>query len=550
MIKPWLQLLASACCLLAISDADAEPANAAGSRPNFLVILADDLGYSDVGAYGGEISTPNIDGLARQGLMFTSFYAAATCSPTRAMLLSGVDHHRAGVGAMMEHIAPNQRGQPGYEGHLNDHVRTIAERLHAVGYRTYMTGKWHLGMTEETSPAVRGFDHSFALLSGGAGHFDQTGLVPQDNPARYREDGRPVDLPADFGYSTDFYTRRMEQYIGEAVASRRPFFAYLAYTAPHFPLQAPREDIDKYKGRYDVGWEIIRQRRLARMKERGLLPAAAMARQISTDWLTWEELAPEQRQVESRRMEVYAAMVDHLDRRIGELLEFLDQKGVLRNTVVLFMSDNGAEGAPLQDMPGMRRWVDHFDNSLESMGSRSSYVLYEERWAQVSNTPLRLYKGMPSEGGVRVPAIIRYPGFARQRGRTNAVVSVLDVMPTFLEMAGIVPAADTAPALYPLQGKSLLPLLEGNADAVRGAGDGLGWEQFNKMGYRLGDWKAVHIHPPLGPDIWQLYDLKSDPGEVVDLAAREPGILQDLVGRWESYATANGVVLGSTPPQR
>ena len=521
-------------------------------RPNILLIVADDLGFSDLGVTGGEIATPNIDQLANDGLLLTNFYAGATCSPTRAMLLSGMDHHRAGVGTMMEHIAPNQIGLPGYEGYLNERVVSLPELLRDAGYHTYATGKWHLGMTEETSPATRGFDHSFMLLNGGAGHFDQQGLDGRNNPAPYREDGEMVNLPDNFGYSTDFFTSRMIDYIEAGRADGAPFFGYLAYTAPHWPLQAPPEDIAKYTGVYDDGWEAIQQRRLARMKASGLMPQSAVAHPIFTDSPAWDALTPEQQRIEARKMEIYAAMVDRLDQQIGRMIAYLKDSGQYDNTIIVFMSDNGGEGAPLYRLPGFKGWMDSFDNSFDNMGTASSYVFYEERWAQVGMTPFRLYKGMASEGGAHVPAIITYGGEQRQSERHASVTSVMDIAPTVLDYAGVEHPGTRYQGrdVLPMQGRSWMPMLSRATQFVRSDTDGFGTELFNKRSFRRGKWKALHQHQPFGPDAWQLYDLSIDPGETTDLAAQYPEVLAELVAGWELYALENGVVLGSTPPER
>jgi arylsulfatase A-like enzyme len=521
-------------------------------KPNILLIVVDDLGYSDLGIMGGEIATPNIDRLATDGLLMTNFYAGATCSPTRAMLLSGIDHHQAGVGTMMEHIAPNQRGQPGYEGYLNDRVVTLPELLQDAGYRTYAAGKWHLGMTPETSPSTRGFDHSFMLLNGGASHFDQSGLDARTDPAPYREDGKMVDLPEDFKYSTDFYTSRMIEYIEADRAEGAPFFAYLAYTAPHWPLQAPAKNTAKYAGVYDAGWQAIQEKRRARMVASGLIPASTVVHPIYTKKSAWQALSAEQQRYEARKMEIYAGMVDRLDQQIGEMISYLKRTGQYENTVIVFMSDNGAEGAPLYELDGFKGWMDSFDNSLANMGSKGSYVFYEERWAQVSMTPFRLYKGMASDGGVHVPAFITYGGAKVQDARHTSVTSVMDVAPTLLELAGVkqLNGQYGGRDMLAMQGKSWVPVLQGSAAQVRTASEGLGSELFNKRGYRRGNWKALHLHEPFGPGRWQLYDLSNDPGETKDLAATQPEVLEELMSSWERYAKANGVVLGNTPPDR
>jgi len=532
---------------------DAAPGKfAQAERPNFLIIVADDLGYSDLGAYGGEIDTPNLDQLARDGLMMTNYYVAGTCSPTRAMLLTGVDHHRAGLGTMVEHIAPNQAGQPGYEGYLNDNVVTVTERLRDAGYRTYMAGKWYIGRGAKFSPAQRGFDRSFALETGGASHFNNTGLNGKQDPAPYRENGAATSLPADFTYSTDFYTDTMISYLEEEKESGRPFFAYLAYTAPHWPLQARPEDIAKYEGRYDSGWEAVRQSRLARMQELGIVAADITLPEIATNYPAWEDLSDHTRAVEARRMEIFAAMVDRLDQQVGELIDYLKRTGQYDNTVIVFMSDNGNEGADLASLPVFADWIPRFDNSFENMGKAGSYIFIDERWAQVSNTPFRYFKGMPTDGGIRVPAFITFGNFANQRARYDGLLHVTDIAPTLYELAGIAPSVSeyAGRPVYPVIGQSILPALRSSTAEVRNENAGVGWELFNKMAYRRGDWKAVHMHAPWGPGEWQLFNLAADPGETTDLAAQHPEILAEIVASWEAYAADNGVILGNETPER
>jgi arylsulfatase A-like enzyme len=467
------------------------------------------------------------------------------------MLMSGMDNHRAGVGNMMEHIAPNQKGWPGYEGYLNSNVVALPELLRDAGYQTYGVGKWHLGKTEETSPAARGFQRSFMLLDGGAGHFDRSGLIARSNPAPYREDGVKVDLPPDFDYKTDCFTRRMMNYIEQGRSSGRPFFGYLAYTALHWPLQAPAADIRKYTGRYDKGWDAIQQARRAKMIKLGLIPANAAVSPIYPTGLSWARLTPDQLRVEARKMEIYAAMVDRLDQQIGVIIDYLKKSGQYDNTVILFMSDNGAEGAPLTDFPMFRDWMNGFDNSYANMGAKGSYVFYDTRWAQVSATPFRLYKGMASEGGVHVPAFVTYSGM-KVRGRHKSVASVTDIAPTLLDLAGV-PQPGTryrGRTVYPMQGLSWAPIMRREATAIRSDDQGIGFELFNKMGYRQGQWKAMKLHPPFSAGEWELIDLSTDPGETRNLAAKHPERLTAMIRAWEEYARLNGVVLGDTPPER
>ena len=521
------------------------------SRPNILLIVGDDVGYSDLGAYGGEIETPNLDALAKNGLLLTNFYVAGTCSPTRAMLMSGADHHLVGLGAMGEHMAPNQAGQPGYEAYLNDRAVTIAARLKAANYRTFMSGKWHLGGTEELSPAARGFDKSIALLVGGASHFDKRGLNANVDPAKYREDGKLVSLPEDFKYSTDFYTDRLISYLEDSKNSENPFFGYLAYTAPHWPLHARPEDMAKYKGRYDAGWKALQRERFERMKLMGLIPQSAILPEIATDFPAWEKLSGQERAYEAKRMEIFAAMVDRLDQKVGDLITYLKESGQYENTLILFMSDNGAEGAAMQDMELFSSYMETFDNSYESIGSKDSYIFLEERWAQATGTPLRFWKGIVSDGGIKVPAIVSFGGAANKGARYDGVVSVMDLAPTFLELAGAneTTGLDGKANIVPLQGKSMLPLL-GAGKGVRSEMDGLGWELFTRKGYRRGKWKATQLSPDMTDGEWALYDVSIDPGETTDLKSQYPEVMKEMMSGWEIYAANNNVIVGNTPPDR
>ncbi|GAA0692788.1 arylsulfatase AtsA [Marinobacterium maritimum] len=512
----------------------------AADNPNILLIVADDLGYSDIGAFGGEIETPNLDALASEGIRLTDFHTAPTCSPTRSMLLSGTDSHRAGLGNMAELLQPEQKGKPGYEGYLNTSVATLPEVLRDSGYNTYMVGKWHLGRSEDKSPAARGFDKSFALIQGGASHFDdQRAIIGKDPRAIYRDNGKSVDLPKGF-FSSDYYTDLMMQYIGDDLEQNKPFFAYVAYTAPHWPLQAPDAYLKKYEGRYEKGYEQIRQARLKRMKEMGLVNSAVTANTPMTQLPRWEELTDEQRRIETRRMQVYAAMVDNMDHNIGRLLTWLDEKGELDNTVVMFMSDNGADGNSPEVLPGNKAWfASDYDNSYENMGRPNSYIWYGAQWGQVSATPFPLFKGFPSQGGLVTPAIVRLPG-ETQKGQINhEFIHVKDVMPTFLELAGVkeITSPYNGREVLPIQGHSMLPILQGNKAEERT----VGWELFGRSAIRKGDWKIRLLEQPYGDGEWQLFNLKNDPTERHNLAEHEPDKMAELLADWETYVRDNGV---------
>ncbi|CPR06817.1 arylsulfatase [Mycobacterium bohemicum DSM 44277] len=522
------------------------------TRPNFLVIVADDLGFSDIGAFGGEINTPNLDRLAYTGTRFTDFHSAPACSPTRAMLLTGTDHHVAGIGTMLEVAAPGFHGAPGYEGYLNDRVVALPELLRDAGYLTLMSGKWHLGNTIERSPWARGFDRSFALLPAGASHYGAAaggGFSPV--PTLYTEDDQYVTVGEDF-YSSDYYTDTLLRYFRERPEDDdRPFFAYLPFQAPHWPLQAPAESIAPYRGRYDAGPDALREERLAALKRLGLCPPDVVAHPVVADGAPeWADMTTEERALSARTMEVYAGMVDRMDHNVGRVIDYLAETGELDNTVVIFCSDNGAEGAMVEAMPLrgpeiVARIAQHCDNSLENLGGPTSFVWYGPRWAQAATAPSRLHKAFTTEGGIRVVGFITWPGFDRQGEIGTAFTTVMDIAPTVLELAGAVHPGTTyrGREVEPMLGGSLVPYLSGESDAVHRPETGTGWELFGRRAIRQGDWKALYLPAPYGPGDWQLYDLARDPGETHDLAAAEPEKLAGLIELWDRYVERNGVVL-------
>ena len=526
----------------------AAPDAAPARRPNILLVVADDVGFTDLGAYGSEIRTPVIDRLAAEGLRFSRFRASATCSPTRASLMSGADPHLAGLGNMWEDLAPNQKDQPGYEGHLNAAVAPLPAVLKQAGYRTYMAGKWHLGRDEATSPAARGFDRSFALLPGGASHFaDRQTIEGAGNQAPYREDGRLVDaLPADF-YSTRFFANQIIRYLSERPAhDDAPFFAYLAFPAPHFPLQAPDESLATYRGAYDAGYDALFDARLAAAKRLGVAPANAVGDRPYPGQRAWLALSPAERAVEARRMEIFAAMVTDVDTHLGRVLDVLRARGELEHTIVVVMSDNGAEG---HDMA--TEWTAVADtaraccnNALDNMGRPGSYVWLGPNWARASSAPFRLFKGYPTEGGIRVPVIISYAGLA-QHGVTEARAHVSDLMPTLLDLAGVPHPGDTfdGHAVAPMTGVSLKPLLDGTAPWTRAPDEVVADELMGKRFVSDGALKALWLPRPHGSAGWQLYDLAADPSERTDLAGARPADLARLRAHWDDYARRNRVIL-------
>lgn len=540
------------CALVAMAASVSAPAVAATSeRPNILMILADDLGYSDIGAFGSEIRTPNLDALIASGRILTNFHVAPSCSPTRAMLLSGADHHQSGLGTMAETLQIYQVGHPGYEGYLNERSFSIASLLRDGGYHTYMVGKWHLGLTPGQSPQARGFESSFALLQGGAAHFAPApGAITSADRASYRENGKMVTLPPNF-YSSVGYTDKLIGYIDRNLGDGKPFFAYAAYTAPHWPLQAPDDRIDNYRGRYDAGYDAIRNERIARQKQLGLLPPdfrAATLLPASPMNPRWDQLSPEQKKTEARKMEVYAAMVETLDANIGRLVDHLKSVGAYDNTFIFFTSDNGPSGEKVDmfypDGPNN-------DNSYENLGRRRSNIALGTRWAEVSATPFRLFKGYPSEGGVSVPAIVRMPKQSNGQTKATQLTTVLDLAPTFLQLAGLPNPGDrySGESVNPMTGTSLLPLLTGKTQRHLPDGSLLGAEFGGNRYVRDDRWKLLSVHMKRGPQSvaeppdWKLYDMTRDRGETTDLAADHPDIVARLKQGWVDYAKRVGVVL-------
>jgi arylsulfatase A-like enzyme len=514
-----------------------------GSRPNILLIVADDLGYQDLGIFGGEMQTPNIDRLFTSGVTMTQFYVSVACQPTRAMLMSGMDHHLAGVGSQGRVI----EGNAYYQNRLTPDVASIADRMSALGYHTSMVGKWHLGLEEGEAPADRGFERSFVLLEPGAFHFDMIGYSSREG-VHYEEDGVPLtSLPDDF-YSTTTYTDRMIGFIEEASAQERPFFGYVAYTSPHWPIQAPADDIAKVRGRYDEGYDVIRERRIERAKEIGLIPADAPAPKLAAGIKPWNELSPERQAAEIAVMEVYAAMIERMDTEVGRIIARLDALGELDNTLIVFMSDNGAEGNE-DDGPFLAEYRAEWNNSLENIGKRDSYKLIGLAWGDVGAAPDFLTKSSLAQGGIHSPVAVSAPGLGLAPGRSDALVAALDLAPTFVELGGGQNTTNfNGRDVLPMTGRSFAALLRGEIPAVRSDDEALAFEHGGQRAVFRGKWKALWMPPPNGIGNWQLFDLSVDPGETNDLAAANPDLLAELAAAYEDHAAAVGVEPPAPPP--
>ena len=535
-------------CLLGLSactdqSATIEP----DARPNILLIVADDLGYSDLRVFGGEISTPNLDALAGAGRMLTNFHVAPTCSPTRAMLMSGTDAHRAGLGTMNGLWSEQQKGKPGYEGFLNKDIVTFVRLLKEAGYHTYMSGKWQLGYEDGYYPLDRGFEEAFWLKFGGASHFsDMRGITEYGEDAYWGEGREQLQaLPDDF-YSSVNFTDKMIEYIEKNRADGKPFFGYAAYTAPHWPLQAPQEYIDRYEGVYDVGYDGIREKRIERMQAAGLIGAGHTPAPQHPEWPDWEELTEEQKKLEVRRMQLYAAMVEALDENIGRLIRYLKDSGEYENTFILFFSDNGAEGNNPHDIASNSTWVpQNFDLSYENMGKPGSYASTGPGWAHVSNTPFHMYKGFPTQGGLLSPTIAVFQDRIKAGSRSDAFITILDVAPTILQLAEVPhPAPEfNGRRVHPMIGKPFFAHLEDREADVHPPEHVYGLELFNRRMIRQGDWKLMYNNRPWGKESWELYNVEEDPGELNDLAQSRPGKLQDMLALWQQYVDENDVLV-------
>ncbi len=510
-------------------------------KPNLVLIVADDLGYTDLGAFGGEIETPNLDALAYDGLRLTNFHAGASCAPTRAMLMTGTDHHVAGMGSQGGLVTANQSASPVYANQLRPDVPTIAERLGAAGYRTYTAAKWHLGHDEAALPHRRGFDRSFVLLEGGGGHFDATPLFEHYERATWLEDGAPITLPQDF-YSSDDLVKRLLSYIEDTPAGQ-PYFAYLGFTAPHWPLQAPEQDIEKYRGRYARGWDHLREQRMVGAKRVGVVPQASIAVHQEAGMVPWASLNVEDQALNVARMEVYAAMVERLDKNVGTLLEALRLRGELDNTYIVFMSDNGAEAHDMEARANVDGWVDRtFDNSLDKIGSEASYVVLGAGWARAGAAPFRASKSKVSEGGVRVPAFVWKPGQIAA-GVDDTYMRAMDIPATFAEIGEAAPAVTDAAML----GRSLLERWHGGAVSAYDSGEIVAYEVYGRRSAVRGPWKVLLQEAPYGTGEWQLYNLEEDLGEQIDLSETHPEIKTALIAGWQRFAEEVGVILPDTP---
>lgn len=506
-------------------------------QPNIVLILADDVALMDFGVYGGEAATPNIDKLANKGTIFTNYHTSPMCAPSRAMLLTGYDSHLTGVPNLPLFLPPEYISKPGYEGILNNKVKTVATRLKENGYRTYMTGKWHLGHTPQTLPSKRGFDRTFILDASGADNYEHKAYLPTQSKPPWYQDGKAINLPADF-YSSRTLVDKMISFMEESPEKDTPFFSYLAFQAVHIPVQAPKEFIQKYEGVYDEGWQTIREKRFKKAKELDLIREDATLGEMLPVLAKWEELSEEEKRLKSKSMAVNAAMLEAMDYHIGRYMEYLEQKGVLDNTVFIITSDNGPEASDPSLVAGFGLWMKAvgYHRDYDKLGEKGSWNYIGPEFASAASSPSAFFKFYAGEGGLRVPFIVSGGNTPNQKKNTLSFST--DVTPTILEIAGIQPKDN----LMPFTGRSLVPVINNVRDTIYGSEEAIGMEAASQSALFKGGMKLVKNGKPYGDGIWRLYDLRKDPGETMDLAKIQPAIFQDLMRSYVDYTKKYGVL--------
>ena len=528
-------------------------------RPNVVILFADDLGYSDIGCFGGEIETPALDQLAADGLRFTQFYNTGRCCPSRASLLTGLYPHQAGVGLMVYRNYPDD----GYRGHLNDHCVTFGDALKSAGYQTYMVGKWHAGHKPETRPEVRGFDHFTGIYL----HIDSYWKVLKscdiyrDGQMMIEAQENPVNpyRPDDEFYTTDFFSDAACDYIDQATSDQdQPFLLHVCYNTPHFPLEAPDDLIEKYRGRYMRGWDVLREEKINRMRKLGLLrsgqklPRGKQHEEIKVEGLPFKELvdrdylpkwdslsSSEQEELDFRRA-IYAAQVDRMDQGIGQIVERLRDRGVLENTVIMFFSDNGCSGE--LDLFGMN-WPEYTQANYHEWRNESGWSISQGQcWAHYSNTPLRKYKQYVHEGGVASPFLVHWPAGVANSGRIvdDQMFHLIDVMPTLCDLASATyPKQHKGNSIKPAPGMSMKPYWQ--SDVVDPPIRTLFWQHLNHSAVRRGNWKLVTLDDR-DAEQWELYHLEKDRSETVNVIEKHPAVAAKLRSRWQDWAIKSNVL--------
>lgn len=509
-------------------------------RPNIVLILIDDLGFTDLGAYGGEIDTPNIDQLADNGLIFSNYHTSPECAPSRAMLLTGMDNHNTGIPMIPEVLPRKLTSIPGYEGYLVPEALTIAEILKTEGYQTYMTGKWHLGFGGEKKSALpfnRGFEKTFILDATGGDNYSNHSYLPYYKEAPWFKNGKPTELPENF-YSSEFIIDEMINYI-DSGENDKPFFSYISFQAQHIPLQVPKEFTNRYLKMYEQGWDILRNKRLSAVRDKGLFPADKPIVDSLSSFRNWDDVGDQEKKLLIKSAAVFAGMLNAMDFHIGRLVNHLKENNLFDNTIFIITSDNGPEGNDPGDHLAWRAWIEttSYNRNTETLGEENSYVFIGPEFAQAMASPHHLFKFHMNEGGLKVPLIISGSGVTQ--GVYKEFAFVTDIAATISKMIdGEIPKR--------IIGKSLDQVLQGSSDKVYDENEYIGLEVTGNSALYQGDYKIVRNRPPTGDNIWHLYNLANDPGETDDLAKEKPEVFRQLLDNYNDYVKKNGVVdLGS-----
>ncbi|MEZ5043975.1 MAG: sulfatase-like hydrolase/transferase [Saprospiraceae bacterium] len=513
-------------------------------RPNILLILLDDLGYSDLGCFGGEIPTPNLDALAAEGVRFSGFRTAPMGGPSRAQLMTGNDNHISGHGRMLNPLHEAYRGIPGYEYEFSKQVVSFPTLLQDAGYYTCITGKWNLGIKAQSNPKQQGFEDSWVLLEDASNYYNNIGLglYGSDTITHFTSNGLSAPYP-EGTFATDFYTDQIISYLNKNAHDSRPFFAMAAYTAPHWPLQPPREYINKYKGFYEEGYDVLREKRFKGLQEKGIIPADRLLPVRINTFKPWFTLFFEEQRRESREMELYAALVNHLDDNIGRLIKNLKELGLYENTIIIVASDNGAGPENVFEHPVLGSFIrNQYDNTYENMGYPNSFVSYGNGWAQAAMAPFNGYKGQAYEGGIAAPLIVKGKMLQGPGSVKHEHLSILDLAPTFLDIAGATyPQEYKGQALAPLRGHSLFPYWKGEVKAPHDAEAVFALEHRGQAYVQKGTWKIVNPGGAYDNSRFQLFDLATDPGERFDLSYQNPQKKAELLAEWEKFKASVGI---------
>jgi arylsulfatase A-like enzyme len=537
-MRRLIQLILYVALALACSNRLSLAQDPKPEKPNILLVLFDDVGFMDFGVYGSDSRTPNIDALARSGILLSRYHTSPMCGPSRAMLMTGKDNHQVGMGTLMETVTDQLRTLPGYSMRWDANLPTVASLLSKSGYQTYVTGKWGIGETGANLPNRFGFDRSYVMDATGGSNYDMSPYLPGYDNVNWFEDGKPITLPKDY-YSSRSLVDKMIEYV-DAGKADKPFFAFLSLQAVHIPVQVPQKYIDAYNGVFDAGWDAMREQRLKRAIELGLVPPTTKLAPAPKTHRVWKNMTPEQQALAARDMQVNAGMMTAADEHVGRLLAHLKATGKLENTIVIVTSDNGAEGGRTEFeglanlAVGAVKLIENFDTSQKNLGQPRSLTAIGPEWASVSSAPFDLYKFYGGEGGMRVPLIMSGPG-VKASGIVDAPVHVTDLVPTILEAAKVSYDADS------FYGRSVLPVLTGQVTANSTADRGFGFEVSGNGALYRGKWKITRNAPPLGDAKWHLYDLSVDPGETTDVSAQNRELYESMVAEYQSYSKQVGV---------